>query len=98
MIYDITNNESFLNIKNWLKEVNENTDNKSIKCLIGNKIDLVEAKVKKREVLKEDAQKFAMQNNLIFFETSACKNININLAFEEIAESNINIEYFFNII
>ena len=91
-MYDITNKNSFTNIKRWLKELKENIDIKCVKYLVGNKIDLVEKKEKNREVLIEDAQIFAMQNNLYFFETSAYTNFNINEAFEDMIESNLFID------
>ena len=83
-----------MNIKKWLKEVKENTDLKCVKYLIGNKIDLVEKKEKIREVTFEEGQIFAIQNNLYFYETSACTNYNISEAFEEMIESKRNFFFY----
>lgn len=72
--YDITDKNSFNDIKNfWLpnikKEVNKNTKY----FLIGNKVDLEE----KRKVLREEAEEFANKNNFSFFEVSAYYYINV---------------------
>ena len=42
-------------------------------CLIGNKIDLED----KRQVSYEDGKKFAEENDMLFFETSAKEGNNI---------------------
>jgi len=86
-VYDITNRNSFLNIKRWLKELLENTDLKCVVFLIGNKIDLVDKNEKTREVTFEEANEYANDNNLTFYETSACINKNISLVFQEMMES-----------
>ena len=45
-MYDITDQNSFNNIKNWMETINENVGNKMIIVLIGNKCDLnVERKI-----------------------------------------------------
>jgi len=80
LIFDLTYMKSFKNIKNWLKEIKD--INKTIPIiLLGNKCDLDN----KREVSKEEAEQFAKENNLKYFETSAKNNINIKEGFEEIA-------------
>jgi GTPase SAR1 family protein len=84
-----------LNIKRWLKELLENTDLKCVVYLIGNKIDLVDKDNKTREVSFEEANEFAKENKLTFYETSACTNKNINLVFQELMESkDIEIKLF----
>jgi len=75
LVYDITDLKSFKRISWWLKEL-ENCKN-SIEMpnlmLIGNKLDLD----KKRVVSYQQGYDFAIQNNMMFFETSAWDDINI---------------------
>ena len=70
LVYDVNNQETFENLKYWLQSINLNLGDKTDikKIIIGNKIDLT------REVKKEEAEKFAAQNNVPYFETSALEN------------------------
>ena len=73
LVYDITNKQSFQHCENWLHELKENGDKDVTIMLVGNKCDLE----KERQVSKEDAEKFAEMNGLIFLETSAKEAKNI---------------------
>jgi Ras-related protein Rab-5C len=42
VVYDITNLESFLNAKNWIKLIQSKSDKNVIISLVGTKVDLVE--------------------------------------------------------
>ena len=77
-VYDITNQESFNNIKNWIKDLDniKSDDIKSI--IIGNKIDLED----KRIINKSDLENLANKYKMSFLEVSAKNNININEAFD----------------
>lgn len=87
MVYDVTNRNSFLNIKRWLKELLENTDLKCVVFLCGNKVDIADKDKNLREVSLEEGTDFGIENNLIFYETSASTNKNINVVFQEMIES-----------
>ncbi|KAJ8917324.1 hypothetical protein NQ315_002346 [Exocentrus adspersus] len=76
VVYDVTNGESFANVKRWLHEIEQNCDLVD-KVLVGNKNDTPERKV----VLTEDAQRFASTMNIQLFETSAKDNINVEEMF-----------------
>lgn len=76
VVYDVTNGESFANVKRWLHEIEQNCDLVN-KVLVGNKNDTPERKV----VLTEDAQRFASTMNIQLFETSAKDNINVEEMF-----------------
>jgi small GTP-binding protein len=78
LVYDVTNHTSFDNIKKHIEEVKSHNDNIPI-ILVGNKTDLI----KDRTVNKEFAQKFAKQNGMTFFETSAKENCNIKELFKK---------------
>ena len=80
VVFDVTSRKTFENVVHWLKEINENF-NKVCIVLFGNKIDMPP---EKREVSKEEAEKFAKDNKLKYFETSALQNIGIQEGFKEI--------------
>ncbi|ETN62758.1 ras-related protein Rab [Anopheles darlingi] len=81
VVYDVTNSESFGNVKRWLQEIESNCDVVN-KVLVGNKNDDPNRKV----VLTEDAQRFANQMDIRLFETSAKDNINVEEMFLAITE------------
>eukprot|EP00808_Paulinella_micropora_P029343 g15367.t1 len=81
LVYDSTDMHSFKNIKNWIKNVDANAEEHTEKILLGNKCDLLE----KREVDPAKAEAFAKQHDMIFFETSAKANTNVQKAFETLA-------------
>ncbi|XP_044260484.1 ras-related protein Rab-35 [Tribolium madens] len=76
VVYDVTNGESFANVKRWLHEIEQNCDVVN-RVLVGNKNDTPDRKV----VLTEDAQRFADTMNIQLFETSAKDNVNVEEMF-----------------
>lgn len=72
VVYDVTNGESFANVKRWLHEIEQNCDVVN-RVLVGNKNDEPDRKV----VLTEDAQRFAETMGIQLFETSAKDNVNV---------------------
>ncbi|XP_051956182.1 ras-related protein Rab-35-like [Xyrauchen texanus] len=72
VVYDVTSAESFVNVKRWLHEINQNCDD-VCRILVGNKNDDPGSKV----VETNDAQKFAEQMGIRLFETSAKENVNV---------------------
>lgn len=81
VVYDITNRESFDNIKYWLEEVLRYTSEKTNVLIIGNKSDLPN----KRTVSFEEAKNFANKYSYDIIETSAKTNVNINKTFDNMA-------------
>ena len=70
LTFDLTSNESFDNLKEWINSIKKNMESQNIYIplvIIGNKLDMEEL----REIKKEDAEKFANENNYKYFETSA---------------------------
>ena len=66
--YDITNKNSFDDIKNdFFNRVTKFVNNNELIYLVGNKIDLYE----NRTVSEEEALAYAKENNMKFFEISA---------------------------
>jgi len=82
IVYDVTNGESFANVKRWLHEIEQNCDVVN-KVLVGNKNDDPSRKV----VLTTDAQRYADQMQIKLYETSAKDNINVEEMFMSITES-----------
>ena len=80
-VYDITNKKSFDGVKDWIKDAENNGSGKEKKILIGNKIDLD----RKREVTKETLEKFGNKKKINTFEVSAKTDINVNEAFDYLA-------------
>ena len=70
IVYDITARRSYDNVENWLQQMRELVSNDVCVLLIGNKLDLEE----KRQVPKDEAQEFAKNEKMFFFETSAKTN------------------------
>ncbi|XP_055549004.1 ras-related protein Rab-35-like [Wyeomyia smithii] len=81
IVYDVTNGESFANVKRWISEIDSNCDTVT-KVLVGNKNDDLSRKV----VLTEDAERFAKQMNITLFETSAKHDVNIGTMFTAITQ------------
>lgn len=77
LVFDVTKKSSFENIKIWLKQAKDNLEGPCV-ALFGNKADFSKDK---REVTTEEANEFAKQNNLKYFETSAKTNQCINEGF-----------------
>lgn len=73
LVFDITNKNSFENIKEWKTSVETYSNIKPLFILIGNKSDLED----KRVIKKEDALQFAIDNNMEYIETSAKFGLNI---------------------
>lgn len=77
IVYDVTEMESFNNVKQWLNEIDRYANDSVCKLLVGNKCDLVENKV----VDTETAKAFADELGIPFLETSAKDSINVEQAF-----------------
>lgn len=88
VVYDITKATTFYNAKSWVNEVQKQANLDVVIALVGNKIDLCEkedeGEENKRQVSTEDAQTYADDAGLLFFETSARANINIDEIFLEL--------------
>ena len=86
IVYDITNKKSFSNVASWLNECREMCYKDILICLVGNKTDLDS----KRAVSKDEGQKFADDNGLLFFETSAQDGTNIEELFTKCTSDIVN--------
>eukprot|EP01139_Manchomonas_bermudensis_P009495 Amastigsp_a339264_6132.p2 type:complete len:208 gc:universal Amastigsp_a339264_6132:765-142(-) len=82
VVYDVTDQESFNNVKQWLQEIDRYASDGVNKLLIGNKNDLQEKKVVDTKVARD----FADQLRIPFLETSAKDRTNVELAFMTMAD------------
>ncbi|KAJ1271150.1 hypothetical protein BS78_06G106800 [Paspalum vaginatum] len=77
IVYDITDMESFNNVKQWLSEIDRYANDSVCKLLVGNKCDLAETRAVETSV----AQAYADEIGIPFLETSAKESINVEEAF-----------------
>ncbi|CAN0908386.1 GTP-binding protein YPTM2 [Linum grandiflorum] len=77
VVYDVTDQESFNNVKQWLSEIDRYASENVNKLLVGNKSDLTANKV----VSYETAKAFADEIGIPFMETSAKNASNVEDAF-----------------
>jgi len=77
LMYDITNEESFNSVQDWITQIkNYSWDNAQV-ILVGNKCDMEEERV----ISTERGRQLAEQLGVRFFETSAKENINVKVCY-----------------
>mmetsp|Transcript_53480 Transcript_53480/g.48089 ORF Transcript_53480/g.48089 Transcript_53480/m.48089 type:complete len:204 (+) Transcript_53480:164-775(+) len=82
LVYDITDEQSFLNIRNWMRNIEQHATENVKKILIGNKADCNDERV----ISETRAQELANEYGIKFFETSAKSDINVYESFVTIAK------------
>ena len=81
LVYDITREDSFENMKNyWYNQLLENCDKNVVLGVVGNKCDLFE----EEKVSEADAREFSDKIGAIFELTSAQNNTGITEIFQEV--------------
>ena len=84
LIYDICEKNSFLDVKSWIEQIIENTDNDDIVMILcGNKCDME----KERNISRNEGENLANSYKIPFFECSAKENINIDEIFNTMAKN-----------
>ena len=82
LVYDCTDENSFNNIRNWVKQIETHAAKDVAKVLVGNKADMEEERV----ITTDQGQQLADEYGLPFFETSAKSGLNIHELFQSLAK------------
>merc|ERR1719190_196357 len=81
VVYDVTDKESFNNVKQWMQEIDKYAAENVNKLIIGNKCD----QSSKRVVSYDEAKELADSLNMQLLETSAKNAHNVEQAFQSLA-------------
>ena len=90
LVYDVTNLETFENLKFWLQSIKNNMTSDICEIpliVIGNKIDIDE-----REVKTEEASNFCKEQGYSYFETSAKTGENIDKTIKFLVKKVIDVK------
>jgi len=82
VVYDVTDQDTFNNVKQWLQEIDRYANEGVNKLLVGNKSDLVSKKVVEHNTAKE----YSDREGIPFLETSAKNATNVEQAFLTMAK------------
>ncbi|KAK8746585.1 hypothetical protein OTU49_017091 [Cherax quadricarinatus] len=80
LVYDITDEDSFQKVKNWVRELRRMLGNDICLVIAGNKIDME----KERHVSLEEAEAYAQEVGAFHFQTSAKQNKGVEELFIEL--------------
>jgi len=81
LVYDVTDEKSFMSIRNWIANVDQFAQDSVNRILIGNKCDMTTKKVVEYSAGKALADEFGIR----FLETSAKSSTNVDEAFISLA-------------
>lgn len=83
LVYDVSDETSFTNVRNWMRQIDQNAAENVTRILIGNKCDVDPSE---RKVSPEQGKALADEYGIKFFETSAKLNTNVDESFMSIAK------------
>ena len=82
LIYDVTEQKSFDNVKNWMAQIKEEVSERVSIVLVGNKIDDED----NRKISTEQGESMAKDYEIMFFECSAKTGQNIDEIFNNLVK------------
>ncbi|CAD8137931.1 unnamed protein product [Paramecium octaurelia] len=82
IVYDITNQDSFDAIDDWIKDARENGKSDLDVMVVGNKIDLKDQRV----ISKDHAEREMKNKDALYIETSAVTGENIDKCFQNLID------------
>ena len=82
LIYDVTEQKSFDNVKNWMAQIKEEVSERVSIVLVGNKIDDED----NRKISTEQGESMAKEYEIMFFECSAKTGQNIDEIFNNLVK------------
>ena len=91
-VFDLTNEDSFTSIKNWINTIKEECGAHMPVILVGNKCDLVDERI----ISDEEANEYCKKEKLQYFEASTKNDINIRKSIEEICSKIIKSNFIRN--
>eukprot|EP01121_Diplochlamys_sp_Union-15-3_P006077 TRINITY_DN1653_c0_g2_i1.p1 TRINITY_DN1653_c0_g2~~TRINITY_DN1653_c0_g2_i1.p1 ORF type:complete len:224 (+),score=38.06 TRINITY_DN1653_c0_g2_i1:56-673(+) len=77
MVYDVTEEKSFNNIRNWFRSIEQHASENVNKILLGNKCDMADKKI----IETETGRALASELGIPFLEVSAKNSINVEESF-----------------
>ncbi|XP_025412193.1 ras-related protein Rab5-like [Sipha flava] len=87
VVFDVSDRESFRQVKSWINEVKKNTDTPVVYYVVGNKTDLVDSRI----ITYEEAKEFATSVDAHYWETSVYSNSGIQDLFTNIGRNLIEM-------
>ncbi|EYC11434.1 hypothetical protein Y032_0050g1912 [Ancylostoma ceylanicum] len=85
LLFDVTSEQSFLNVRNWIDSVRAGVDDTTVMALVGNKVDLFGSDSARNTVYRA-GKKLAEEFDMPFYETSAYTGYGIEHCMKSIAE------------
>lgn len=82
VVFDLTSAESFAGAKTWVRELQRRGDANVVIALAGNKVDCIEQRI----VAADEAKSFALENGILYMETSAKTAHNVRELFLALAK------------
>ncbi|CAG0890099.1 unnamed protein product [Darwinula stevensoni] len=87
LVYDITDEDSFQKVKNWVKELRKMLGTRVCVCIAGNKADLERDRV----VSREEASRYAESVGAKHYDTSAKQNHGIEEMFLDLSQRMVEV-------